>query len=64
MTQATTKSINREPTSDRFIGKILEQRFPVPVEQLDPETALIGGMYLCLGEEAALRFKRTEHTPK
>ena len=35
MTQTTTiPSVH----SDRFIGKILEQRFPVPVEQLDRET--------------------------
>ena len=35
MTQTTTiSSVN----SDRFLGKILEHRFPVPVEQLDSET--------------------------
>ena len=35
MTQQTTTipSVN----SDRFLGKILEQRSPVPIEQLDPE---------------------------
>ena len=38
MTQATTTSINREQTADRFLGKILEQRFPVPFDQLDRET--------------------------
>ena len=38
MTQATTTSINREPTGDRFLGNILEQRFPVPVDKLDRET--------------------------
>ncbi|MGK7895961.1 MAG: Fe-S cluster assembly protein SufD [Xenococcus sp. (in: cyanobacteria)] len=33
MTQTTIPSVH----SDRFIGKILEQRFPVPVDQLDSE---------------------------
>ena len=50
MTQARTTSLNREPTSDRFLGKILEQRFPVPVEQLDPET---GQWLLNIREQSA-----------
>ena len=38
MTQATTKSINPDQIADRFLGNILEQRFPVPADQLDQET--------------------------